>query len=194
MYVRDLTEMPVDGPGVPDEQIFIDVGIDNIAANLTGPMYQFDNGSPLSNLATLDLVRAQTHTVPAGIALATHVKTLFPDITVYTLDQMRDSLIGLPEEYYLEETAGHFPDAPTDVPLEFYCSFESLFESGGRRMGKLCSLISGETLLHFVRNAPQYDPNFISRATRTNAVTFLNVVQYLGEDWNWAADNGGGGF
>ena len=111
---------------------------------------------------------------------------------------MKNSALGLPEEYYVNPRPHYAPAAPTDVPLLFYCAHESMFEQQGRRLGKLCSLISGETFHHLIVNSPIYDANWRSVITRTtntpgNTLKFLDVISYLEagatNDWDWAVDS-----
>ena len=137
-----------------------------------------------------------THQVPPGIALATHVASLKSNphnITVYTIQEMKDSILGLPKEYSVTPQLNFFPDAPTDVPLLWYCAHESMFEHGGRRLGKLCSLISCELMIHMIRNAPGFMEGWTSPITGSADVKFLEIVSHLGtpadgSGWDFSLD------
>ena len=196
LYEGDIISQPINGPGVPDNQTIVEVGIDSLKYELLGENYQLRDGTPTSNLATLDLVRSETHQVPGGIAFATYARDILGvDVTVYTIDEMANSDMGLPEQYYTDNTPTGYASVPTDVSLEIYLAYESMVEQRGTHMGKLGSYICGETIFHFLNNAPGHDENWKSVMNGDEAISFLNVVQWIGiEDkqfgggWPWHLD------
>ena len=99
LYEGDIIKQPINGPGVPENQTIVEVGIDSLKYELSGENYQLRDGTPTSNLATLDLVRSETHQVPGGIAFATYARDTLGvvDVTVYTIEEMANSDMGLPE-------------------------------------------------------------------------------------------------
>ena len=174
-------------PGVPDDFLeFHDPEVGDTII-LDGEDYRREDDLSLtSNLATLDLMRAMTLHVPGGVALATHVASLEgnrANITVYTVEEMKNTPYGLPKEY----TAMVNP--PDDVALVHYCAFESLFEQNGERMGRLCSLIVTETIVTLCNKTEPsilVDTNWTSSITNSSQVTFLELADWLG--WNSTLD------
>jgi len=200
-YEGVLIKMPTDGPGVPDTQTQIADGLDGVAYGLTGDDFKLTNRntgqeSPVANMATIDLARSETVKVPGGVAFATYAKeTLGLDITVYTIQDMADSPMGLPAEYY--PSAGrpfYASPLPTDVPLEIYLLHESMEEQDGVVLGKLGSYICAETIDHFL-DAPGNNDTWVSKMTNSSEVTFMDVVEWIGDEneqfgggWAWGPD------
>lgn len=94
-----------------------------------------------ANLALLDLLRGQSHSLPGGIALAEYVKTLVPGLVVVGFAEMTGNVFGLPDG--LSASDG-------DVPLLLYLAHESIRDHDGRRLGALGSRIVVEVLFGLV--------------------------------------------
>ena len=200
-YEDVLIKMPTDGPGVPDTQTQVADGLDSVAYGLTGEDFTLineDTGeeSPVANLATIDIIRSETVKVPAGIEFATYAKeTLGLNITVYTIQDMANSPMGLPAEYYPSADLPIYASPlPTDVPLEIYLLHESMEEQKGVVLGRLGSYICAETLAHFL-DAPGSNATWISTMTNTSEVTFMDVVEWIGDEneqygggWAWGPE------
>jgi len=200
-YEGVLTKMPTDGPGVPDTQTQIANGLDGVEYGLTGEDFKLTDRNtgqetPVANLATIDLARSETVKVPGGVAFATYAKeTLGLNITVYTIQDMADSPMGLPAEYY--PSAGrpfYASPLPTDVPLEIYLLHESMEEQDGLALGRLGSYICVETLAHFL-DAPGNNDTWVSTMTNSSEVTFMDVVEWIGDEneqygggWAWGPE------
>jgi len=200
-YESVLIKMPTDGPGVPDTQTQIADGLDGVAYGLTGENFKLINRntgqeSQVANMATIDLARSETVKVPSGIAFATYAKeTLGLNITVYTIQDMADSPMGLPAEYYPSaDLPIYAPSTPTDVSLEIYLLHESIEEQGGLALGRLGSYICVETLAHFL-DAPGNNDTWVSTMTNSSEVTFMDVVDWIGDEneqfgggWAWGPE------
>ena len=201
-YESVLTKMPTDGPGVPDNQTQVADGLDSVKHGLTGEDFTLTNEdtgeeSLVANLATIDLVRSETVKVPGGIGFATYAKeTLGLNITVYTMEEMAASEMGLPAEYYPSaDLPIYAPSLPTDVPLEIYLLHESIFENDGPVLGRLGSFICVETIAHFL-DAPGNNDTWVSAMTNSSEVTFMELVDWIGEDndqfgggWAWGPNS-----
>lgn len=170
----------IGGPGVPPEVVMIHD--DSISYVLDGDNFKLPgpkNFNLTASMGTLDIVRGQTHRVPGGIALAEKVKSLGADIDVLSIADMKDnakdgrftinSAFGLPAEYYDPTTS-----APSDISLLFYIAHESIKEQQGRRLGKLGSLIVGETIISLIEKTIPED-GWKSSITDTDEVSFLDM-------------------
>lgn len=194
--------MPTDGPGVPDNQTQVADGLDSVKHGLTGEDFTLTNEdtgeeSLVANLATIDLVRSETVKVPGGIGFATYAKeTLGLNIEIYTMEEMAASEMGLPAEYYPSaDLPIYAPSLPTDVPLEIYLLHESIFENDGLVLGRLGSFICVETIAHFL-DAPGNNDTWVSAMTNSSEVTFMELVDWIGEDndqfgggWAWGPNS-----
>ena len=193
--------MPTDGPGVPDTQTQVANGLDSVQYGLTGDDFKLTNRntgleSLVANLATIDLVRSETVKVPGGIEFATYAKeTLGLNITVYTIQDMANSTMGLPAEYYPDPNRPFYaPSTPTDVPLEIYLLHESMEEQDGIVLGRFGSYICAETIAHFL-DAPSNNDTWVSAMTNSSEVTFMDVVEWIGDEneqfgggWAWGPE------
>lgn len=185
LYESTLIKMKIGGPGTPSDTIIIKDD-NNIEYTLDGEAYRLSsNGTITADLATLDVVRAQTHLVPGGIALANRVKSLGGNITVISIDEILSdpimSAFGLPMEYYNTTVV------PQDIPLLYYLAHESIKEHHGRRLGKLGTMIVGETITSLIKKTGSVvKKDWVSTINGLKEVTFLEIANYVA--WNATND------
>lgn len=176
LYGTPMMKMnPLGGPGLPAGPSVV-VNEDGTEVTLDGARDQLPDGTLTASVAFLDVVRAKTHQVPGGIALARHVKSLGANIDVLSLGEMNTSPFGLPEN----------SSAGDDVPLLYYLAHEAIEEHQGRRLGKLGSMIVCETILGLISATESHDESWTSTITGSNVVTFTDVADYIG--WDWTED------
>lgn len=130
-----------------------------------------------ANLALLDLLRGQTHSLPGGIALAEYVEGLVPSLDVVSFAEMTGNVFGLP---------GGLNASDGDVPLLLYLAHESIRDHDGQRLGALGSRIVAEVLFGLVETTgPSIlegddGEGFTSLVSGGSVVTMLDVLDYIG--------------
>lgn len=142
-----------------------------------------------ANLALLDLLRGQTHSLPGGIAFAEHVKTqlLIPTLDVLDFASMAGTVFGLPGDLPTVDEGGG------EVPLLLYLAHESIRDHDGQRLGNLGSRIIAEVMYGLVETSEpsifgddsdddeeEDEDVFVSLVTGGSTVTMLGVLDYIG--------------
>lgn len=80
LYVQPLFRLPFDEAGMPDgPETVVQCTGGGCPITVDEPEV---NGVVTANLALLDMIRGQTHSLPGGIAYAQHVQSLLPGLSV----------------------------------------------------------------------------------------------------------------